>query len=179
MTFGGRKLEIMQVGRGHTKGDTIVWLPEDQILFAGDLVEEGATPYCGDAYLNDWPATLNNLLALRPEQMVPGRGEAMRTALDSVRAIEGTRGFVTDMMASVRMGVMRGKSLSEVYVDTHRVLQPKYGAWVIFEHCLPFNISRCFDEASGIVDPRIWTAERDQEMWHSLQSALREIKGDG
>jgi glyoxylase-like metal-dependent hydrolase (beta-lactamase superfamily II) len=175
MRFGGRTLEIMQVGRGHTKGDTIVWLPEDRILFAGDLVEEGATPYCGDAYLNDWPQTLNNLLSLNPAMMLPGRGEAMKTELECIRAIEGTRNFVTDMMSSVRMGVAQGKSLNDVYIDTHRVLAPKYGDWVIFEHCLPFNISRCFDEAGGTVDPRIWTAERDKEMWHSLQGALNEI----
>lgn len=178
MRFGGRDLVIKQVGRGHTKGDTIVWLPEDRILFAGDLVEEGATPYCGDAYLNDWPQTLNNLLALNPEQMVPGRGEAMRIEHECIRAIEGTRSFVTDMMSSVRMGFAAGKSLNDVYVDTHRVLKPKYGDWVIFEHCLPFNISRAFDEASGIVDPRIWTAERDNDMWHSLQDALKELDDD-
>jgi glyoxylase-like metal-dependent hydrolase (beta-lactamase superfamily II) len=176
MTFGGRTLEIFQAGRGHTKGDTVVWLPEDRILFAGDLVEEGATPYCGDAYLNDWPQTLNALLALRPAQMLPGRGAAMTSEQDCVRAIEGTRSFVTDMMSSVRLGVAAGKSLSEVYVDTHRVLAPKYGHWVIFEHCLPFNISRSYDLAQGILDPRIWTAERDKEMWHALQDALREIE---
>ncbi|EDP63669.1 metallo-beta-lactamase family protein [alpha proteobacterium BAL199] len=177
MKFGGRWLKIFQVGRGHTKGDTIVWLPDDGILFAGDLVEEGATPYCGDAYLTDWPATLDNLLALSPQQMMPGRGEAMKTPEDSKRAIDGTRAFVSDLMDSARAGVAAGKKLGEVYVDTHRLLHPKYGHWVIFEHCLPFNVSRAFDEASGLRDPRIWTAERDQEMWHSLQGALKELDG--
>lgn len=177
MKFGGRWLKIFQVGRGHTKGDTIVWLPDDGMLFAGDLVEEGATPYCGDAYLTDWPQTLDNLLALDPQQMMPGRGEAMKTAADSRRAIEGTRSFVSDLLASAKAGVAAGKPLGEVYVDTYRRMQPKYGKWVIFEHCMPFNVSRAFDEAGGIRDPRIWTAERDTEMWHSLQGALKELDG--
>lgn len=175
MKFGRRWLEIRQLGRAHTKGDTVVWLPEDRIVFSGDLVEEGATPYCGDAYLTDWPATLDALQALDPVQLVPGRGEAMKTEADCRRAIDGTRAFVTDMMTSVRAGVAAGKSLNDVYIETYRVLQPKYGHWVIFEHCLPFNISRAYDEAGGLVDPRIWTAERDQEMWHALQDALTEL----
>lgn len=41
----------------------------------------------------------------------------------------------------------------------------------IYEHCLPFDVTRAHDEASGIRDPRIWTAERDQQMWHALQQA--------
>lgn len=51
--MGKRRVELMHVGRGHTKGDIMVWLPEEKILFSGDLVEFGATPYTGDAYLTD------------------------------------------------------------------------------------------------------------------------------
>jgi len=52
-------VQIMQLGRGHTKGDTVVWLPAERILFSGDLVEFDATPYAGDCYFEDWPATLD------------------------------------------------------------------------------------------------------------------------
>src|SRR5215210_6797648 len=45
--LGRLQVEIMQLGRGHTKGDTVVWLPQDRVLFSGDLVEYGATPYTG------------------------------------------------------------------------------------------------------------------------------------
>src|SRR4030088_2058384 len=57
--MGKLQVELMQLGRGHTKGDTVVWLPQERILFSGDLVEFDATPYTGDAYLTDWPATLD------------------------------------------------------------------------------------------------------------------------
>ena len=50
-------------------------------------------------------------------------------------------------------------------------LRPKYGHWVIFEHCMPFDVSRAYDEAQGIDNPRIWTAERDLEMWRALEGA--------
>ncbi len=48
-------------------------------------------------------------------------------------------------------------------------MDPKFGHVFIYEHCLPFDVTRAHDEASGIRDPRIWTAERDKEMWHALQ----------
>ena len=84
ITFSGRmsiwlgKLEVqlIQLGRGHTKGDTVAWLPEQKILFSGDLVEFDATPYAGDAYFSDWPATLDNIAAMQPRALVPGRGAA-------------------------------------------------------------------------------------------------------
>jgi len=51
------------------------------------------------------------------------------------------------------------------------VMDPKFQNFAIYEHCLPFNVSRAFDEASGIDDPVIWTAERDRQMWAALQGA--------
>ena len=45
----------------------------------------------------------------------------------------------------------------------------KFGSFAIYEHCLPFNVSRAYDEAKGIDHPVIWTAERDREMWAQLQ----------
>src|SRR6478736_9835257 len=77
--LGSLQVEIMQLGRGHTKGDTVVWLPKDRVLFSGDLVEYAATPYTGDAYLSDWPTTLDAVEALEPEKLVPGRGATLQT----------------------------------------------------------------------------------------------------
>jgi len=167
--LGRTEVQIRHIGKGHSKGDTIAFLPKERVLFAGDLVEEGTTPYCGDAYLEEWPATLERLRGFKAEKLVPGRGDAMMTAATSDAAIAATAGFLRDMRSAVEAGVKAGKDLKAVFEETSRKLQPKYGQWVIFEHCLPFNISRCFDEVSGIADPRIWTAERDIEMWKSLQ----------
>ena len=48
---------------------------------------------------------------------------------------------------------------------------PKFKDYAIYEHCLPFNVARAFDEARGIDTPRIWTAERDRQMWADLQGS--------
>jgi glyoxylase-like metal-dependent hydrolase (beta-lactamase superfamily II) len=169
LMMGRLQVEIMQLGRGHTKGDTVVWLPQEQILFAGDLVEYDATPYTGDAYLGDWPATLDAIAALEPGQLVPGRGAALKTP-EAVRAgLDGTRAFVTALFESVRAGAAAGRDLRTVYRETYAALKPRFGHWVIFDHCLPFDVSRAYDEATQHPDPRIWTAERDRAMWAALE----------
>jgi glyoxylase-like metal-dependent hydrolase (beta-lactamase superfamily II) len=178
MTFTGKmtlwlgKLEVqlLQLGRGHTKGDTVVWLPQERALLSGDLVEFGATPYAGDAYFNDWPQTLDNIAALKPAVLVPGRGAALTTPDEVARGLAETRSFIADVRASVQAGVAAKKDLNAVYKETVAKLAPKYGKWVIFDHCMPFDVTRCYDELTQYPDPRIWTADRDREMWQTLEA---------
>ncbi len=167
--LGKLQVEIMQLGRGHTKGDTVVWLPQDRVLFSGDLVEYNATPYTGDAYLSDWPATLDAVAALGAEKLVPGRGAALRTPEEVKAGLDGTRAFVTAMFDAVKRGAAAGKDLRTVYRETYEALKPRFGHWVIFDHCLPFDVSRAYDEATQYRDPRVWTAQRDKEMWEALE----------
>ncbi len=179
MTFSGRlrlwlgklEVQILQLGRGHTKGDAVVWLPGERVCFSGDLVEFDATPYAGDSYYEDWPATLDRVAALGAEKLVPGRGPALKTPETVRAAIEGTRAFVSELYATVKAGVTAGEDLKAVYRRTCDALKPKYGHWVIFDHCMPFDVSRAYDLAQGHRDPRIWTAERDLEMWRALEGA--------
>jgi glyoxylase-like metal-dependent hydrolase (beta-lactamase superfamily II) len=167
--LGKLQVEIMQLGRGHTRGDTVVWLPHDRVLFSGDLVEYGATPYTGDAYLTDWPGTLDAIEALNPAKLVPGRGASLHTHEEVRAALDGTRAFVTEMFDAVKRGVDEGLDLRTIYHATYDALKPKFGDWVIFDHCLPFDVTRAYDEATSYRDPRIWTAERDREMWQTLE----------
>jgi glyoxylase-like metal-dependent hydrolase (beta-lactamase superfamily II) len=169
LMLGRLQVEIMQLGRGHTKGDTVVWLPQDKVLFSGDLVEFDATPYAGDAYFADWPKTLDNIAALEPAALVPGRGPALKGEAQVKRGLDVTRAFVSDVYAQVRAAAAAGKDLKATYRATYDALKPKYGSWVIFDHCMPFDVSRAYDEATAHPHPRIWTAERDVEMWKALE----------
>src|ERR1700757_2308576 len=159
--LGKLQVELMQLGRGHTKGDTVVWLPQERTLFSGDLVEFDATPYAGDAYFKDWPATLDKVAALKPLALVPGRGPALKGEAQVAEGLRSTAGFIADVRASVEAGVAAGKDLNAVYKETFARLKPKYGHWVIFDHCMPFDVTRCFDEVTQYPDPRVWTADRD------------------
>jgi glyoxylase-like metal-dependent hydrolase (beta-lactamase superfamily II) len=177
MTFTGKmtlwlgKLEVqlLQLGRGHTKGDTVVWLPGEKTMLAGDLVEFDATPYAGDAYFNDWPQTLLNVSRLGATALVPGRGPALIGAERVTEGLKVTGAFIGDVRDCVAAGVAAGLDLNAVYKDTFAKLKPKYGHWVIFDHCMPFDVTRAYDEATQYPDPRIWTAERDRVMWETLE----------
>ena len=167
--LGSVEVQLLQLGRGHTKGDTVAWLPQEKILFSGDLVEFDATPYAGDAYFKDWPQTLDNIAALQPEKLVPGRGAALQSPAEVQAGLAGTRAFISDLYESVKAGAAAGHDLRKVYEATFAKLQPKYGQWVIFNHCMPFDVTRAYDEATQYPDPRIWTAERDIQMWKALE----------
>lgn len=168
--LGNKKVEIIQVGEGHTRGDSIVWVPDEKVMYAGDLVEYGATPYCGDAQLKNWPVTLQKLSDFKPKAMVPGRGEALKNEVECQEAIQMTSEYVTMLYNEAILSVTRGETLKECYDTLMKNMTPRFGEWVIFEHCMPFNVTRAFDEASGILHPRIWTDERDVEMWNELNS---------
>ncbi|MEO8715747.1 MAG: MBL fold metallo-hydrolase [Acetobacteraceae bacterium] len=167
--FGEREARLIHIGRAHTMGDTIVWLPKEKVLFAGDTVEFGAAPYCGDAHFTDWPGVIGRLRSLGAEKMVPGRGRALLTRADVEQGLADTEAFTSTLFGIVSQGVGKNWELKPIFQDAMERMRPRFGQWVIFEHCMPFNVSRAYDEARGIDRPRIWTAERDQEMWRALQ----------
>lgn len=164
------ELVLQYCGRGHTAGDIVAWLPRHRVLFAGDLVEAEAALYTGDAFHTDWSTgTLDRVKAFGAETLVGGRGAVPRGREAVDAAIEQTRDFLLVMREKVGEVYARGGSLKEAFEATHAALAPKFGAWPIFEHCLPFDVSRLWDEFSGIDWPLIWTAERDREVWDELQ----------
>jgi glyoxylase-like metal-dependent hydrolase (beta-lactamase superfamily II) len=78
LAVGGRRVELRFCGRGHTDNDLMAVVPDAGVVFAGDLVEEGAPPVYGqDAFPLEWPATLDRLLALAPPTVVPGHGDVV------------------------------------------------------------------------------------------------------
>jgi glyoxylase-like metal-dependent hydrolase (beta-lactamase superfamily II) len=165
------ELELRYCGRGHTEGDIVAWLPRHRILFAGDLVEAEAALYTGDAFHREWSSTtLDRVAALGAEALVGGRGAVSRgrSAVDA--AIAQTRNFLDVMIREVGAVHARGGTLKEAFEAAHAALVDDYGRWPIFEHCLPFDVSRLWDELSGVERPVIWTAQRDREVWDQLQS---------
>ena len=167
--LGGVQVEIWHPGAGHTRGDTIAWVEAEKVLFSGDLVEYEAGVYTGDAQLEEWPATLEALRALQAEAIVPGRGEAMKGNANVNKALDYTQRWVTTLFQAGKEAAAAGMDLKAAMAHTRKSMDPLFGHVFIYEHCLPFDVSRAFDEAQGIKHPRIWTAERDQAMWAALQ----------
>ena len=87
---GGRSVRLTYLGRGHTDNDIVVEVPDADVLFAGDLLENDATPYFGDGFPIDWPATAERLVELATGVVVPGHGSV------------GDRGFAVRQMTEFR-----------------------------------------------------------------------------
>ncbi len=167
--LGKRKVEIMHLGRAHTAGDAVVWVPDAEVMFTGDIVEYHSACYCGDGYFNDWADTLNNIAGFDPVAIAPGRGDALIGRDMVTKALDATADFVDSTYRPVAKVAARGGSLKEAWDAVRTACDPKFKDYAIYEHCLPFNVARAYDEARGIDHPRIWTAERDREMWAALQ----------
>ncbi|MEZ5897199.1 MAG: MBL fold metallo-hydrolase [Parvularculaceae bacterium] len=170
--LGGERgcLELQFCGRGHTAGDIVVWHDKSKTLFAGDLVEAEAALYTGDAFHFDWSSsTLDKVKSFRAENLIGGRGAVAKGVDATDKAIEQTRKFLTVMIEEVGAVHKAGGALKEAFEKTHAALAPQFGRWPIFEHCLPFDVKRLWDEVNGKDWPEIWTMELDRQVWDQLQ----------
>ena len=106
--LGNRRVDIMHLGRAHTAGDAVVYVPDQNVMFTGDIVEYHSACYCGDGHFNDWGDTLDAIAWFDVDAIAPGRGDAL-VGKDMVnRAIESTRDFVDSTYRPVARVVARG-----------------------------------------------------------------------
>ena len=167
--LGNRRVDIRHLGRAHTAGDAVVFVPDQNVMFTGDIVEDHSACYCGDGHFGDWGGTLDAIKAYEVDAIAPGRGDALMGRENVDRAIESTRDFVDSTFRPAARAAASGGSLKDAWDAVRAACDPKFSDYAIYEHCLPFNVARAYDEARGIDTPRIWTAERDLEMWKALQ----------
>ena len=167
--LGRRRVDLMQLGRAHTAGDMVVYVPDANVMFTGDIVEYRSACYCGDGHFHDWPGTLERVRAFDLDAIAPGRGDALVGRDMVTAALDSTADFVRSTYRPAARVALRGGSLKEAWDAVRAECDPKFSDYAIYEHCLPFNVARAYDEARDIDTPRIWTAERDREMWEQLQ----------
>ena len=167
--LGRRRVDLRFLGRAHTAGDIVAFVPDANVMFTGDIVEYHSACYCGDAHFADWPATLEAIRSFAPDAIAPGRGDALVGAKMVGEALDNTADFVRSTFRPVARVARGGGSLKEAWDACRAECDPKFASYAIYEHCLPFNVARAYDEALGVDTPRIWTAARDREMWHALQ----------
>ena len=167
--LGRRRVDLMHLGRAHTAGDIVAFVPDAGVMFTGDIVEYRSACYCGDGHFHDWPATLERIRRFDLDAIAPGRGDAL-VGRDMVNAaLDSTADFVRSTYRPAARVALRGGTLKEAWDAVRAECDPKFSDYAIYEHCLPFNVARAFDEARDIDTPRIWTAERDAAMWKALQ----------
>lgn len=103
--LGDRSVELSYLGRGHTDCDVVVQVPDAGVLFAGDLLENGAPPYFDDGFPLDWPVTVAALLTLVAGPVAPGHGDV------------GDRAFVEAQLADLRMVADLGRRVAAGELD--------------------------------------------------------------
>lgn len=166
--MGGFEVQLLHVGRGHSQGDSVAWIPERGVLFAGDLVENRCAVYAGDGYLQEWSNTLGQLERLNPRVLLPGRGAPLSDAASARAAIADTRCFLDAVWASVASARRRGLARRAIYEATRAALAPAYGDWPLFQHVLPFDVCRAIEEQESGGEPSVWTDSRDRALWQEL-----------
>ncbi|WP_207482619.1 MBL fold metallo-hydrolase [Arenibaculum pallidiluteum] len=169
LRLGERELHLSYLGRGHSHGDAVCWIPDCRVLFSGDLVENRCGVYAGDGYVGEWIDTLGRLRALGAEVMVPGRGAALQSREAVLSAIDGTQSFLSDLRDVVTRARAGGADIKACFAAAEAAMTPRYGDWPVFAHVLPFDVVRLYEELEGVRDPSLWTAERDQNLWTLLR----------
>ena len=109
---GGREIQIVHLGRGHTGGDVVVFLPEEKIIYPGDLMVP-FLPYMGDAHVDEWPATLENLKALDFATLLPGHGGVVQ----GKERIDMLQAYLDDLWANTRALKQRGLSYEQAAAE--------------------------------------------------------------
>jgi glyoxylase-like metal-dependent hydrolase (beta-lactamase superfamily II) len=167
--LGKRRVDLAFLGRAHTAGDIVAYVPDANVMFTGDIVEYHSACYCGDGHFADWPKTLEAIRAYDLDAIAPGRGDALVGRQMVNEALDNTADFVASTYRPIARIAQGGGSLKQAWDACRAACDPKFASYAIYEHCLPFNVARAYDEALGIDTPRIWTAERDRQMWEALQ----------
>ena len=118
---GGREVHLLFLGRAHTAGDVVAYIPSERVVATGDLMH-GLLPYMGDGFPDEWPATLRALEALEFDRVIPGHGSVQ----EGKSVLAEFRGYVEEVTEKVTRGVERGQPLDELRkADRPRVRSPR------------------------------------------------------
>ena len=126
--FGGRELVLRFLGRAHTGGDTHIHLPDQGIIFTGDVAQDGGVPYFGDSYPEEWPDTDDRLVEVPAERFVSGHGPVGDHA-----ALVEARDFIYALVGSLRESARDGMDEASATAAAMGALVPHYGGWRSFE----------------------------------------------
>jgi glyoxylase-like metal-dependent hydrolase (beta-lactamase superfamily II) len=126
--FGQREIVLHHLGKAHTSGDTFIHLPEERLLFTGDVAQSMGIPYFGDCYPEDWPMTDDKMLSLDVERFISGHGP-----IGTYRDLVDARNFLHHLINFMRQKKTEGQSETEAVFATRDSLIPEFGEWRGFE----------------------------------------------
>jgi glyoxylase-like metal-dependent hydrolase (beta-lactamase superfamily II) len=146
---GARSVHILWLGKGHTDGDVVVYLPQDRVIATGDLLH-GWMPYMADSYPYDWIHTLEAAAALDFDAVVCGHGDVMR---GKDRFGLWARYF-RDLLREAGEAYARGDTLAEARPKVAAALRPTYGPafGARFDESIDGNVNKAFRVVGGVME---------------------------
>ena len=126
--FGGREIILKYLGRAHTSGDIVIHLPEERLVFTGDIAQDGGVPYLGDSYPDEWPETDDRLVELPVERFVSGHGP-----VGNHEALTEARDFIHTLVDHLRIAIREGQDEATASTSVIDAMNPEFGDWRSFD----------------------------------------------
>ena len=126
--FGGRRIDLIYLGRAHTSGDIFIHLPDDGLLFTGDVAQDGGVPFMQDGYLKDWVGTDTRLAEIPHERFMSGHGPIGEPA-----AIAEARDFIIALVDGVESAIADGQDRDTAAASVTAAMTDRFGGWRGFE----------------------------------------------
>jgi len=161
LDLDGHPAHLLSVGPAHTPGDMVLHLPEDGVVFTGDILFHQCTPIGWEGTFANWIAALERLEALEPAVVVPGHGP-----LADVDGLRGQREYLTYVLDAAREHFDAGRTTLEA---ARRIDLGPYGLWTEPER-LAFQVDRAYREFAGVA----WDQPVDTSRVFSEMAALRD-----
>jgi cyclase len=137
---GDRRIVLLFLGRGHTDGDVVVWLPKERVIATGDLLH-GWMPYMGDSFPPEWVTTLDAVGTLEFDHIIGGHGTVKPRA-----HLRFFRDYLADLVTAVRAARTKGETLDQAKVSVAAALKPKFDAGMggEFDGSIGANVEKVF-----------------------------------
>jgi glyoxylase-like metal-dependent hydrolase (beta-lactamase superfamily II) len=145
LDLGGKQVVLRELIGGHTRGDQSVFLPQEKILFTGDLVENRFFPILDgpDSSFNRWIEELSSLVGLSPTTVVPGHGEQ-----GTVQLVQEFQDLLIFVREEVRRRIKRGQTLEVIDQEAAQSIKGRYQDWRN-DLFIPFEIRNAYAELTG------------------------------
>lgn len=142
---GGVSVVLTNVGKGHTSGDLVIYIPEVDVLFASDLLYVNSVGYMGSGYMTDWLLALDFMEQIGAKQVIPGYGP-----VSSSEAVYEFGQFFRDFLTAVLQHVERGETLEQT-IATFDL--PKYHNMDGYDQLIKLNLKRAYEDLSSNFTP--------------------------
>jgi glyoxylase-like metal-dependent hydrolase (beta-lactamase superfamily II) len=144
LTVGSKEVQLIEVGPAHTRGDMIVYVPGDRVVFAGDILFIGGTPIMWAGPVDNWIKACDLMLDMDVDVIVPGHGP-----ITDKQGVESMRGFWEFMKTETRKRYDAGMSSNDAVND---IDLGEYATWGESERVV-VNVNRLYAEFSGDTTP--------------------------